>query len=130
MCTEPTLSMQHGTYCSQRRGNSRSSQQHVPETIAPKSDALRFYLTRVHYQAMVWRNAHRSTPELPVPSEMGWRLGESGLQPVVMSLSPIPDICLEMVAIIASIRLMTKRLASKLIMVTESCSRRTPIPRN
>ena len=62
------------------------------------SDMLRFHLTRVHYQAMIWRNAHCLTPELPAPSEMGRRLGESGLQPVLVALSPISDRCLEMVA--------------------------------
>ena len=50
-----------------------------PEVIAPTSDALRFHLTRVHYQAIIWR-----------PSEMGVRLGESGLQPVMMAFSVIP----------------------------------------
>ena len=69
----------------------------TPEPMAPASDALSFQLTRVHYQAMVWRNSHCPTPQLPVPSEMGWRLGESGLQPVLMALSPIPDSCLDMV---------------------------------
>ena len=71
-----------------------------PETIAPTSDALCFDLTRVHYryQVMTWRNCHCSTPELPAPSEIGRILGESGMQPVLMALSPISDSCLEMVA--------------------------------
>jgi len=69
-----------------------------PEAMAPTSDVLRFHLMRVHYQAMIWRNSHCPTPELPAPSEMGWRLGESGLQPILLALSPIPDSCLEMVA--------------------------------
>ena len=70
----------------------------TPETIAPTIDALRFHLKRVHYQSMIWRNAHCPTPELPAPSEMGCRLVDSELQPVLMTLSPIPDSCLEMVA--------------------------------
>ena len=41
-----------------------------PEAMAPKSDALRFHLKRVHYQSMIWRNAHCPTPELPAPSKM------------------------------------------------------------
>ena len=69
-----------------------------PEAIAPTSYALRFHLKGVHYQSMIWRNAHCPTPELPAPSEMGWRLVDSELQPVLMTLSPIPDSCLEMVA--------------------------------
>ena len=90
MCTEPTLSMQQGTCCSPR--------QWEPEAMAPTSDALRFHLKRVHYQSMMWRNAHCPTPELPTPSEMGWRLVDSELQPVLMTLSLIPDRCIEMVA--------------------------------
>ena len=69
-----------------------------PEAMAPTSDALRFHLTRIHYQSRIWRNAHCPTPELPAPSEIGWRLVDSELQPVLMTLSPIPDSCLEMVA--------------------------------
>ena len=69
-----------------------------PEAMAPTSDALRFHLKRVHYQSMIWRNAHCTTPELPAPSEMGWRLVDSELESVLMTLSTIPDSCLQMVA--------------------------------
>ena len=68
-----------------------------PEAMPPRSDALRFHLMRVHYQAMVWRNAHCAVPELPAPVDMGWKPGDSGLQPILMSLSPIPESCLEMI---------------------------------
>ena len=64
-----------------------------PEAMAPTSDKLRFHFKRVHYQSMIWRNAHCPTPELPAPSEMGWRLVDSELQPALMTLSPIPDTC-------------------------------------
>lgn len=57
-----------------------------PEAVPPTSDALCFHLMRVHYQTMIWRNAHCPTPELPAPSEMGWRHEESGLQPILMEL--------------------------------------------
>ena len=46
----------------------------------------------------MWRNANCPTHELPAPSEMGWRLVDSELQPVLMTLNPITDSCLEMVA--------------------------------
>lgn len=68
-----------------------------PEAMPPTSDALRFHLMRVHYQAMVWRNAHYATPELPSPLDMGWKHGDSGLQPILMSQNPIPESCLEMI---------------------------------
>ena len=69
-----------------------------PEAMAPASDALRFHLRRVHHQSMIWRSAQCPTPELHAPSEMGWRLVDSELPPVLMTLSPIPDSCLEMAA--------------------------------
>ena len=41
-----------------------------PEAMAPTSDELCFHLKRVHYQSMIWRNAHCPIPELHAPSEM------------------------------------------------------------
>ena len=36
-----------------------------PDGMLLTSDVLHFHLLRVHFQAMVWRNAHYATPELP-----------------------------------------------------------------
>ena len=70
-----------------------------PEALPPSSDALRFHLMRVHYQTMIWRNAHCATPELLSPVQMGWsKNDDSGLQPTLMSLGPIPERCLEMIS--------------------------------
>jgi hypothetical protein len=69
-----------------------------PEAMPPTSDAFRFHLMRVHYQAMVWINAFCPQPELPVPTEMEWRLCEAGWELILMSLCAIPASCLEMVA--------------------------------
>ena len=68
-----------------------------PEAMPPTSAAFRFHLMRVHYQAMVWINSFCPRPELPAPTEMGWRLGEAGLEPILMSLCAIPVSCLKMV---------------------------------
>ena len=68
------------------------------EAMSPSSDALRFHLMRVYYQAMVWRNAHCAVLELPAPVDMGWKHGDSGLQTIIMSLSPIQECCLEMIS--------------------------------
>ena len=68
-----------------------------PEAMPPTSNALHFHLLRVHYQAMVWRNAHYATPELPSPLDMGWKDGDSGLKPILMSQNPITESCLEMI---------------------------------
>ena len=74
-----------------------------PEAMASTSDrCAQFSLdesrTYTIHQANISRNAHFPTHELPAPSEMGWRLVESRLQPILMSLIPIPGNCLEMVA--------------------------------
>jgi len=52
-----------------------------PEAMASTSDALHFHLIRVHYQAMIWRNAHGPTPQLPTPSEMDGDLTNQGYSP-------------------------------------------------
>ena len=66
------------------------------KALSPRSDALRFHVMRVHYQAMVWRNANCPIPQLPAAVDMGWKRVKSGLQPILMSLNPIPTSCLEM----------------------------------
>lgn len=80
-----------------------------PEAMSPTSDALRFHLMRVHYQTMVWRNAHCPIPELPAPVDMGWKRGDSGLQPILMSLSPIPESCLEIISCACQKQCKTRR---------------------
>jgi uncharacterized LabA/DUF88 family protein len=68
------------------------------EAMSPTSDALRFHLMRVHYQAMVWRNAHCAIPNLPDPVGNGWMRSDGGLEPILMSLSPIPEGCLDVIS--------------------------------
>jgi len=81
-----------------------------PEALPPTSDALRFHLMRVYYQTMIWRNAHCATPELPSPVQMGWMKNtDSGLQPILMSLSPIPESCLEMISCACRKQCQTRR---------------------
>lgn len=80
-----------------------------PEAMPPTTDALRFHFMRVHYQTMVWRKAHCPVPELPAPAKMEWKLGESGLQPILMSLSPIPESCLEMISWACQMQCKTRR---------------------
>lgn len=79
------------------------------EAMPPTSDALRLHLMRVHYQTMVWRKAHCAIPELPAPVDMGWKRDDSGLQPILMSLSPIPESCLEMISCTCQKQCLTRR---------------------
>ena len=61
-----------------------------PEALLPTSDTLRFHLMRVH--------AHCAPPKLPSVDTMGWKCCEGRLEPILMSLSPIPSACLEIIA--------------------------------
>ena len=47
-----------------------------PEAMSPTSDALHFHSMRIHYQTMVWRNAHCARPDLPAPVKTGWIRGD------------------------------------------------------
>ena len=69
-----------------------------PEALPPTHDALRFHLMRVHYQAMIWRKANCPAPNLPTPTDSGWKKVASELKPELMSLSPIPKSCLEVIS--------------------------------
>ena len=69
-----------------------------PERLPPTSDAFKQHLKRAHYQTKIWRQAHVAKPVLPKPEEMGWRLEDGELIPVLMTLDPVPKACLEMVS--------------------------------
>jgi hypothetical protein len=43
-----------------------------PRTMAPTSDALQLHIKRVHYQTLVWKQAHCPEPDLPSTDDMGW----------------------------------------------------------
>ena len=85
MCIKQTLLMQQGIYFSPEQVNQKQCHR---QAMCSTSG--------VHYQAMVWRNAHYARPELPSPLDMGWKHGDSGLQPILMSQNLIPESCLEM----------------------------------
>ena len=42
-----------------------------PEHMPPASNVLRFHLIRLHYQALVWKQAICTDPAIPQPQEMG-----------------------------------------------------------
>jgi hypothetical protein len=69
-----------------------------PELLPPTSDAFRYHVMRVHYQTMVWKQANGPNPLLPEAHNMGWKLENGTLSPILMSLHPIPEACLEMVS--------------------------------
>ena len=67
-----------------------------PEKLPPTSDAFGQHLKRCHYQTAVWRQAHIQKPVLTNPKETGWMLTGDQLVPVLLTLDPIPEACLEL----------------------------------
>ena len=53
----------------------------APEALPPTSDALLFHIKRAHYQAAVWKQAHKHM-DLPLPEEMGWKKENNSLLPI------------------------------------------------
>ena len=70
-----------------------------PEALPPTSDALSLHVKRVHYQAIVWKQAHCSEPHLPDPETLGWKMiAANKLQPLLMTQDPIPKACQEIIS--------------------------------
>ena len=69
-----------------------------PEALPPTSDALTFHIQRAHYQAIVWRQAVCKDPDLPSATEFGWTLCDGKMIPRLMSYTPVPDSCAELVS--------------------------------
>lgn len=69
----------------------------IPEMLPPTSDAIRLHIARAHYQSLVWKQANVTDPVLPEPQQSGWKLERNTLVPVLMTKSPIPVACIEMI---------------------------------
>ena len=67
------------------------------DKLPPTSDAFKYHAMRVHFQSMVWRQANIPIQRLPRPEDMGWKIEENCLVPILMSLDPIPQACIEMI---------------------------------
>ena len=67
------------------------------ERLPPTRDALKFHIQRVHFQTLVWRQAHLQYPMLPPPENMGWKMENNVLVPELMSLPAVPEACEELV---------------------------------
>ena len=70
-----------------------------PEALPPTSDALSLHVKRVHYQAIVWKQAHCLEPHLPDPETLGWKkIADNKLQLLLMTQDPIPKACQEIIS--------------------------------
>lgn len=65
--------------------------------LPPTSDAIRLHIESAHYQSLVWKQANVTDPVLPEPQQSGWKLERNTLVPVLMTKSPIPVACIEMI---------------------------------
>ena len=70
----------------------------VQEALPPTSDAAQFHIMRSHYQASVWNQAHIPSPVLPTVTGMGWDRKDGQLLPRLLSLTPIPKACSEIMS--------------------------------
>ena len=68
-----------------------------PEALPLTSDAARLHIRRAHFQAMIWKQAHLTTPTLPLPETMDWSILNDMLVPKLISLAHVPESCDEMV---------------------------------
>ena len=69
-----------------------------PEALPPTSDAARWHIGRVHFQAKVWKQTNVTHPTLPLPETCrGWTKLNRKLVFKVMSLAPVPESYDEMV---------------------------------
>ena len=67
------------------------------ELMPPTQDALQQHLMRVHFQSMVWKQAITPIPVLPNPVDMGWKLHNGELKPMLMTIDAIPMTCTNIV---------------------------------
>ena len=66
---------------------------HATESLPPSNDAAKYHIERANFQSFVWREDNNPMPDVPSPTECGWRLLDGVLSPVLTSLPPIPKAC-------------------------------------
>jgi len=69
-----------------------------PEVLPPTSDALKFHISRAHYQALIWKMAYIPKPMIMAPDQYGWKEAQNSVIPVLPSPNTIPQECLELVS--------------------------------
>lgn len=69
-----------------------------PDALPPTFDALHQHTLRGHHQTMIWKQAHLCSMNLLDPLQSGWRLTGRVLEPILMTLDPIPTSCKELIS--------------------------------
>ena len=78
-------------------------------TKPPTSDAAQHYIRRAHFHSLVWLEATKPNPNLSSTTTMGWELKMDQMFPVLLSLQPVPEACLELTTCGCSTRCSTRR---------------------
>ena len=69
------------------------------DTLPPTKDALDLHIQRANYQCLVWKQALTPIQDLPDITSSGWIKDDGGdLRPNLMTLSPLPDACKELIS--------------------------------
>lgn len=67
------------------------------ENIPPTQAALIQHIKRASYQANCWNKALTPNPELPSPTDWGWRKDDTGWQPLWTTLPEASQSCYELI---------------------------------
>ena len=67
------------------------------ERLPPIKTAPIQAIKRAHFQRIVWYNETVAYPNIPSPSEYGWREEAEGFFPVMTTMDPAPEIILQLV---------------------------------
>lgn len=94
-----------------------------PELLPPTSDALKYHIERAHYQATVWLNATVQYPKLPMATSLGWHMVNNQMTPVLLSLSPVPTACTQLITCSCTTRCASQRCKCRKVklLCTGSC---------
>ena len=94
-----------------------------PEALPPTSDALEQHIRRDHYQNMIWKQGNYSQPNLPSPTDSGWKYEDGRHIQILMSLEPIPQSRMELVSCQCKTGCQTLRWTCRIskIHCTQSC---------
>lgn len=69
------------------------------DALPPTKDALDLHIQRANYQSLVWKQALTPVQDLPEVTSSGWIVNDGGdLRPNLMTLSPLPDACKELIS--------------------------------
>jgi uncharacterized protein YdcH (DUF465 family) len=79
------------------------------DLLPPTSDATKYHIMRSHYQSLVWHKTMEPKPDIPSAKDYGWKVVNDVLVPVLVTLPPVPESCINLVRCSCSGTCITKR---------------------